>query len=57
MGKNMLSQQDVRDDYFFTCKKCGKEVFGDFTVDDKPDFCDSCKRIEVAKTKVQKTAS
>ena len=46
MGKNILNQKDIRESYFFKCEKCGKEVFGDFTVEDKPKICDKCKSKE-----------
>lgn len=45
MGKNILNQKDIKESYFFRCERCGKEVFGDFTIADKPKYCDTCKRL------------
>lgn len=54
MGKNILNQKEIRESYFFKCERCGKEVFGDFTVEDKPKLCDACRRLDELTRNIEK---
>ena len=51
MGKNILNERDIRESYFYTCARCGKDVFGDFEDTKAPRLCDSCKMILEAEKK------